>query len=303
VTTPAPLAPEARWPSGHRCAVVVTVNFDAELALTGPDPSLAPMQKTLSLFRYGTVRGAPRFLEVFAERGVRSSWFVPGALVPTVRDLLTAVVAGGHDLGARGLRLERFHALSPTRREAVLRSARASLRDVVASSECGFRLPSGEWPPGLGAQLLDAGFTWSSSWPGDDLPFFVPAGPTRSIVDLPVTHVMNDRLAFAWNFAPPIPAGHARIASYEEVLHNWLFELRGCRKEGLCLVLQLHPEVTGTAGRIDLVRRFLDDVLESGDVWVATGGEVASFWSATHAGNRPDHPVELFRRVSPETRW
>jgi peptidoglycan/xylan/chitin deacetylase (PgdA/CDA1 family) len=291
---------QERWPTGRCYAVVVTVNFDAELALLGPEPEAGSLEKTLSIFRYGAIRGAPRLLTAFSERGVTATWFVPGALVPRYRSLLDEVVSAGHGLGARGMRLERFDRLSKGARLDTLHAARAALADMPASGRLGFRLPSGEWPPGFAEQLLDAGFDWSSSWTGDDVPFLVPAGSERSIVDLPFGHTMNDRLAFAWNFSPPMPSGQSRIASYEDVLENWLLELEGCRREGLCLVIQLHPEVCGTPGRIDLVWRFLDAVLENDDAWVAAGADVASWWRQ-HPVEGPEHPVDLLRRISPDS--
>lgn len=289
-----------RWPDGKRLCVVVTVNFDAELALLGPDPGAASLEKTLSIFRYGALRGAPRLLDALADRGVPATWFVPGALVSPYRSLLDEVVSAGHGLGARGFRLERFDRLSPAERADVLRSARDALGRLSLPDAPGFRLPSGEWPADLAAELLDTGFGWSSSWTGDDVPFHVPAPGGRSIVDIPSGHTMNDRLAFAWNFAPPMPLGQSRIASYEDVLENWRYELEGCRREGLCLVLQLHPEVAGTPGRIDLVWRFLDAVLEPGDAWVATGAAVAQWWRQRPVADG-DHPVDVLRRVSPAT--
>lgn len=290
-----------RWPDGKRLCVVVTVNFDAELALLGPDPSAASLEKTLSIFRYGAVRGAPRLLEVLAERSVPTTWFFPGALVDTSGALLHEVVAAGHGLGARGLRLERFDRLGADERLGVLQAAAEALGALGSHEPLGFRLPSGEWPPNFGAQLLDAGFGWSSSWAGDDVPFHLPGTGDRSIVEVPSWHTMNDRLAFTWNFAPPMPLGQSRIASYDDVLENWLLELEGCRREGLCLVVQLHPEVVGTPGRIDLVRRFLDAVAEPGDAWVASGAAVASWWSEHGAPQASGHPVDVLRRVSPLT--
>lgn len=295
------LAPTpGRWPGGRRFAVAVTVNFDAELALIGPDPAAASLEKTLSIFRYGAVRGAPRLLEALSEREVPATWFLPGALVALYRSLLDEITSAGHRLGARGFRLERFDQLAEGARLEALRAARDTLAEVAGPDDLGFRLPSGEWPPHFATQLLDAGFGWSSSWTGDDVPFLVPAGEGRTIVDVPFGHTTNDRLAFAWNFAPPIPAGQSRIASYEGVLENWCFELEGCRREGLCLVLQLHPEITGTPGRIDLVRRFLDTVLEHGDAWLASGAEVASWWKRRPPAG-PEHPLDLLGRISPSS--
>ena len=78
----------------------------------------------------------------------------------------------------------------------------------------------------------------------------------------------NDVVAyFAFNLAPPVPVGQSRIASYREVLANWKQDFDAFHRFGLCFVLRLHPEITGTAGRIGILRDLLAAMRERGDVW------------------------------------
>ncbi|MGY6236463.1 hypothetical protein [Burkholderia ambifaria] len=61
-------------------------------------------------------------------------------------------------------------------------------------------------------------------------------------------------------------------------------------------MLRLHPEIIGTAGRIDLLRALLAHLRDAGDVWFATGRDVARWWRAQVRDNEPNHPVDVFAR-------
>jgi len=74
---------ESRWPAGIGCMAAVTVNFDAETLLLSEDPTFRDRQKSLSIMRYGAHRGAQRLLEIFAEKDVLATWFLPGRVAET----------------------------------------------------------------------------------------------------------------------------------------------------------------------------------------------------------------------------
>jgi peptidoglycan/xylan/chitin deacetylase (PgdA/CDA1 family) len=288
---------EGRWPAGVRCMAAITVNFDAETLLLSQDPAFEDRQKSLSIMRYGAHRGAERLLETFAERDVPATWFLPGRVAETYPTVVRAVARAGHSIGTRGYALERFDSLSQQATTEALRRGRDAVSDVLGQPVRGFRLPSGNWPVPLAAQLLDCGFEWSSSWFGDDLPFHVPGPGNRGLLEIPVSYGLDDRIAFFWNFSPPMPVGQSRISSYSEALGNWIYELEGCQREGLCFVMQLHPEICGTPGRIRLVRDLLDAVRNSGGTEFATCDQIAGWWRDRHPANDPGHPVEVFRKA------
>lgn len=281
------------WPAGCRSAALLTVTVDGEQGLLAVDPTLAGRTKTLSTRTYGMRWGVDALAAELARAGFSASWLAPGVVVRDYPDHFRRLAAAGHDFGVRGQSLERFDALAPDERRAALSAAVGAFRSV-GIRPTGFRLPGGEWPCGLVADLAGAGLSWSSSWIADDAPFTLAGAAGTSIVEIPRHHVADDAQAFEWNFSPPIPAGHARIASYADVLEDWTSEFEGTREEGLLWVLSLNPHVTGTPGRIGLVRTMLARLRSHDDVWVTTGAEVAAWWARTHAANDPAHPSSVF---------
>ncbi|MFC0529388.1 polysaccharide deacetylase family protein [Phytohabitans kaempferiae] len=286
-----------RWPAGYRCAALVTVNFDAE-ALLLAEPGMAGRQKTLSVLRYGATRGARRLLDALAAAGMPSTWFTPAVTADDHAGVVRDVVTSGHAVGLRGYAYEPLDRMPASERTARLARAAERLHAVAGAPARGFRLPVGEWPRSLAAELADIGVAWSSSWFGDDTPFALAAGAGRSLVEFPIHHALDDRTAFFWNVNPPIPAGQSRISSYGEVLENWLLEFEGCRREGLLFVPQLHPEISGTPGRIGLVEELLATLTADPSVWRPTGDELARWWASAHPVNPAGHPADVFFHTS-----
>lgn len=51
--------------------------------------------------------------------------------------------------------------------------------------------------------------------------------------------------------------------------------------EGGCMTFMLHPQIIGIPGRAQMLEELLDVMLAKGDVWFATGIEIANWWK-TH---------------------
>ena len=54
-------------------------------------------------------------------------------------------------------------------------------------------------------------------------------------------------------------------------------ELEGARRFGTLLNLQLDPQASGEQGRIFMLERLLAAMQDAGDVWIATGREIADY--------------------------
>jgi hypothetical protein len=61
------------WPHGRFAAVVITVAFEAELAILAVAPDATDRTKSLSVGSYGATRGVPRLLAELARRGTPST--------------------------------------------------------------------------------------------------------------------------------------------------------------------------------------------------------------------------------------
>ena len=291
--------PAGRWPGANRCTFVVTVGFEAELSVLAAAPDAVDRAKSLSVGQYGASRGVDRLLAELGRAGTTASWFIPGANLGTYPRQVEAVAAAGHELANMGWALEDM-GLQPMQEQLdSIGRGQDAFEALLGVRPQGFRAARGSMAHGLPGELLDLGFTWSSSWHGDDLPHF-HAGRAAGLVEVPRHHELDDFPYFVFNLDPPIPRGSPRIASSREVLRNWILEFEAYRAEGLCFVLTLHPEIIATPGRIGMLREFLDYVHSYDDVWHATGGDVARWWQETAAPNSASHPAEIFHSLTPE---
>jgi peptidoglycan/xylan/chitin deacetylase (PgdA/CDA1 family) len=294
----------ARWPHHARCAVVVTVDFNDEHGILTQEPRIEGREKSLSVWRYGAKRGVDRLLGALDEFGVHASWFVPGRVAETHRELLQRIAAQGHEIGTSGYRCENFDTLSLAQQHDALKAGQAALETALNIRAKGFRSFYGNWAPGFADLLRKEGITWTSSWRGDDLPYFhLPDGDASDapqaaprLVEMPLHYELEDEPYFVYNLSPAVPVGQPRIPSYREVGLNWQQDFAAFHRFGLCFVLRLHPEIIGTAGRIDVLRELLDKIRAHNDVWFATGSQVADWWRETVEANEPGHPVEIYAR-------
>jgi len=230
-----------------------------------------------------------------------------GASQAIVTDLVKRISTHKHEIGNSGYVCEDFDTLTLDAQKDAFRRGQAALAQVLGRHAHGFRSFTGNWAPGFADFLRDEGVTWSSSWRGDDLPYFhmpdrdtdtdtdTSVAPPR-LVELPLHYELEDEPYFAYNLSPAIPVGQPRIPSYREVLQNWKNDFAAFHRFGLCFVLRLHPEIIGTAGRIDVLRELLADIRSRDDVWFATGSEIAAWWQQSVEANEPGHPVEVYAR-------
>ncbi|GGF28775.1 polysaccharide deacetylase [Aliidongia dinghuensis] len=285
-----------RWPGGARMAVVVTIDFNDIHDIVAREPSTEGREKTLSVWRYGARRGVDRVLDVLDKHQVRASWFVPGRVAEEHRGLVGQIHAAGHELASNGYRCEIFDKLDLAQQQEAFRRGHGAVAEAVGEAPVGFRSASGNWAPGFADTLRAAGIRWSSSWRGDDLPYFHEPLAAPRLVELPLHYELEDEPYFAFNLYPPVPPGQSRIASYRDVLDNWRQDFAGFRRYGLCYLLRLHPEMIGTTGRIALLDELLGELRGQSDNWFTTGREVADWWAGTQPPNAPGHPVEIFAR-------
>lgn len=277
-------------------ALAVTVDFAGTHGILAQVPAMAGRQKSLSVWGYGARRGVDRLLQLFDELKVPTSWFVAGEVAREHAPLVRRIHDAGHEIGNLGAAAENFSTLSLGQQRASFEQAQSVLSQIVGIAPRSFRSAFGNWAPGFSEVLRAGGVRWSSSWRGDDRPYVHPGARAGAppLIELPLHYELEDEPWFAFNLDPPVPPGQSRIAPYRDVLANWQQDLAGFHRLGLALILRVHPEIIGTAGRIDVLREFLATAIGYGDVWICTGGALAAWWSEQHGANEPGHPVDLF---------
>ena len=266
------------WPNNAKCAVMITLNLNAELFWLQRDPECINMPKTLSLGQYGMDRGLERILEILEDHKIRATVFTPGWVAENYRDKVIEVKNRNHEIAALGYHHENMALLTVEEQEDVMKKSVNAIKNVCGMSPIGFRSPEGELTLDTLRLAKKYGMKYSSNLCDDDRPYIKELGNGEHILEIPIHWVNYDLPYFAFNYKPAFPAGQGRIANYTGVLNNWKDEFSGCYEYGLCYVMQLDPAAIGAPGRISMLEEFLDYVQERENIWFATGNEMYEYW-------------------------
>lgn len=264
-----------KWPQNKVCAAMISINLDAEFfaKIYYPDVNVDEGD-ILRLGRTSIRFGLPHLLEVLDRHRLQATFFIPGQVAKRYPDAVRAIASRGHEIGCHGNYHEILAHLNAEEQRNVLGEARNILEDITGCAPVGFRMPEGEITEETLSIAKSLGFIYSSSMSDDDIPYIrQPA----EIVEIPIHWELFDLPYFVFTFDPPIPPGQARSARMDDVLNNWKLELEGARRWGTLFNLQLDPQATGEQGRVFMLDELLELIQKDGDIWVATGKEIASY--------------------------
>ncbi len=270
--TPSPYAPAPRfsWPHGKRCAAMICFDVDGETTALSEGAELAARMTTMSQTRYGPTVGVPRLLGLLEHLGIRATFFIPTYIVETYPQTCAAIRDAGHEIGAHGHLHEKLITLNPDQERAVLAQSLAIMDRVLGLRPTGYRAPWFELNPGTIALLGEQGFAYSASLMDDDAPYVHPNG----MVEIPGQWLLEDWEQFAFNAEP---AWGFMPEDVDKVYTLWWREFEAMRAYGCCFNLTLHPWLSGRPSRVQMLERLLGAMQATGDVWFATGSEIARY--------------------------
>ena len=254
------------WPSGARCAVAFTFDFDAEEVWLAGDPDAASKPGLLSMGAYGANVGVPEILRLLDRRGLPATFFVPGRVAEMHPDRVRDIVAAGHELGAHGYTHRSPTSLSQVEEEEELRKTKTIL-EGFGTPVRGYRSPAWEFSVNTLELLAGHGIGYSSNLMDRLHPYRHPNG----VVELPVQWLLDDAAHF-W-FSPD--EWVKKISTPSEVREIWEEELLGIRDLGGLCVLTMHPQVIGRPSRLRFLDSFMGMVQELDGVWVAGCADIA----------------------------
>jgi len=158
----APPSSSTRPPAPLR--VALTVDFE---------PDCPPYLSTN--FR-GIEQGAPRLLELFADTGVRATYFTTSEVAERYPDAVRALLRDGHELGCHGVTHTAFDRMDEaTARHEIEESSRV-LRDFAPVTS--FRAPYLRFPDAYVPLLEQSGFALDSSLAKYKRSYRAPRRPT-----------------------------------------------------------------------------------------------------------------------------
>jgi peptidoglycan/xylan/chitin deacetylase (PgdA/CDA1 family) len=134
----------ANWKNNAQCAVMITVNLDAEMFWLSLSPDVINRPKTMSMGQYGMKRGLNRVLETLDEFGIAATFFVPGRVAEIYPDKIRDVASRGHEIANHGYMHENFAMISEQEQKTSMEKGFAAIKNICGLSAIGFRAPEGE---------------------------------------------------------------------------------------------------------------------------------------------------------------
>ena len=180
------------------------------------------------------------------------------------------MLEGGHEVGHHGYLHE-----DPTRHSVAEQTewfGRAmEAHRLVGNTPKGYRAPVYNITPGVIDLLCEYDFDYDSSLMGDDIPYLI-RNNARELIEVPVHWGTDDWPPFAHyeeiGYMMPVKAPSVGLNAFFE-------EFEEQYEAGGMWHAIWHPFLTGRLARWRQVERWLEEVLESRDVWFATLGEIA----------------------------
>jgi len=267
--SPAATAPR-RWPKDARAACAFTFDLDAEtlwMARGVHEPV------TLSQGRFGVLEALPRILALLRAAEIRSTFFIPAWVAAHYPDAVRAIAGDGHEIGCHGDEHERVTDLPPGREQEILKKSLEVLTPLAGRRPIGYRAPAWQLSADTLALLASEGFDYSSNMMDRLAPYLHPPIGGRSLVEIPVSWVLDDAPFFLFS-------GQRSMQPPGAVLQGWLTEFEGITAVHGVTNLTFHPQLIGRPSRLACLRELIDHVRHTPRVWIASLAEISAHWRA-----------------------
>lgn len=243
--------PRIEWPGGHRAALSLLVHVPGTGLVDEPTG-----QSDLVGLDY-TVTGLQRILDQLADLDITATIAFGGDAAESAPQLVRRAIELGHEVAAT--------ACSATGSTEDLLDTIGRLTDERVNGLV-------EQLPGFQSSELDDAFgndsgrAWRVTGAGGDWPILLRDADATV---LPVSPYLMDT---AWlSPSRPLPPS--------SLLEAWSLALGAHRADSTFMPIVVHPHIMGRPGLLGTLVRFFDEVIATGDVWIARMDHVALTWS------------------------
>ncbi len=261
------------WPKNKKIAVVLTFDFDGETYWIGKNERSTKVFANLSRGQYGPHEGIYRVLNMLDELEVKGTFFVPGYIAETYQDQVKMIHEKGHEIGYHGYMHEQKRGISREEELARMEKCEAILAGITGKKPVGHRGPGGIIHPFTMEMIAERGYLYSSNMKDTNSPYIHEVAG-KKIVELPTDEYYDDATYYWFSLTQPV---HRDIVPPETVNECWGLDFEQLLDEpGSIMVLHMHPQLIGRAGRIRALGEFVGYMKAHG-AWIATGEEVANY--------------------------
>jgi allantoinase len=281
--------PHAAWPGGARIAISFVLNYEegGERSILDGDPitetnlheivGWPAIERRLlnieSMFEYGSRAGFWRVHRLFTSRGLPLTVYAVGQALERNPEAARAMAAAGWEVVGHGWRWIDYVDMPEDVEREHVRRTNDTIERLTGQRPAGLYV--GRTSERTRRIAVEEGLLYDSDSVADELPYWVDVEGTPHLV-VPYTLDCND---YKFVLAGGFPDGQS-FEGYMRDTFEQLYE-EGAERPRLMNV-GLHARLVGRPGRARGLGRFLDEVAGRSDVWVATRGDIARHWAATH---------------------
>ena len=268
--------PRFELPNGAHVALWVIPNYEfTALDERYPPGSGAnpPDVRTWSVRDYGNRVGAFRLMKVMDRYGIRATVALNSDLCAQAPPLIEEGQARGWEWMGHGQSNTRTMTTTPPEDErGIIHDALATITAATGTRPAGWLGPGLQETWNTLEYLADEKVEYVCDWVNDDQPYLMQLDGGRSIVAMPYTNQINDKVYEINNYTSAEFSG--MIKRQFDVLY------REGAESGRVMAISLHPYLSGVPHRIDAFDAALDHICSREGVWLATGAEIARHFVA-----------------------
>ena len=241
--------------------------------------------------------GVPRLLKLFAERALRTTWFIPGHSIESFPEETRAVVAAGHEIGLHGYTHENPTAMTRQQQADVLDKCIALIAGLTGRRPVGHNAPWWEFSVHTLDLLLARGIEYDHSLMHRDFePYYlrrgdawtpidysqsasawmrpVQRGVKTSLLEIPASWELDDMEALLYIKSFPNSQGYVGARNLEQQWRDQ-FDYMYREYDFAVFPMTIHPDVPGKAQGILMHERLIDYFLSRPGVRFCTFEEIA----------------------------
>ena len=266
----------------------VCLSFDHDNVAAG----IARDMVSLSAISRGDfgITAVRRLLALLAERGIPSTWFIPGHTIESYPSCVHSVHAAGHEIGNHGWTHRSPLTLHRDGEAEELISGSMAIETLTGRRPRGYRAPGRDLSPHSVDLLIDEGFLYDSSMMGQDyIPYQARTGdrttllepmefgPDTALVEMPIHWSLNDLPHFEHlrSEAAILPG----LMNARMVVENWIDEFHYMKKhyDWGVLTYTFHPHVIGRGHRMLMLEHMLEVLRREGATFLTLEDAVAEY--------------------------
>lgn len=279
--------PQARpvtWPGGARVALCCALHmghFPMDMPLK---PFIAPggMERPYpsywdyTLRDYGNRIGVYRLLKSLSARALPATALLSAVLAKRYPVLMDDLEAAGVEIVCGGLDMGHLHhsGVAEADERAIIQEAAGLLRARFGQAVRGWHSPAHSESAHTQRMLAEAGFSYTSGWANDDMPYVVTT-PAGQLIAMPLSQDLSDQRMLhqqhmaTEEFTQAILAAHAVLDQEAQETGS-----------GRILTIPITPWLMGHPHRMAAFNQMLDGILARSSLWPATMGEIATAWQS-----------------------